>query len=170
MKRSLVLGSALILCSMLVGCAPDTKEGLISDTIRLMGEASTNVGNITARVKEAVAKAKGPPLKKLDLSDAMGAAKTLKETGEGASRISKRIEKVRAQVTPEEQKAYFEREAGRLNEAFKELHKQKNDLQVQLAIAEKLEGSADHNRLQVQNLRDRIRDAESPFEALNQAK
>ena len=52
-----------------------------------------------------------------------------------------------------------------------ELHKQKKDLEVQLALAESLEGQIPGEpRREVQNLRDKIRDAESPFEALLQVK
>ncbi len=164
MKRSLVFGITFFLCLALVGCGSDSKEGLIADTVRLIDLAATEVGNIKTKVKEATDKS-NDTRKKLDLADAMSAAKKLKETGEVANQINKRIEKVRQKpISAEDKKANADNERERLNTAFANLHTKRQELRVELAKAEGLD--VPNAKDEVQKLRDKIRDAESPFESL----
>lgn len=160
MKRSMVLGCALLLCAAIVGCTSDTHAGLLTETIGLMNQASTEVGLIKTRVKEATDKAKGG---KIDLSEAMKAADKLKQTGEDANKVKKLIERVRGRVTEEERKENAEKHGRALNQAVEDLWKAKQSLQKQLAEAELISESA---KREVERLREKIRDAESPFEAL----
>src|SRR5437870_10422481 len=137
MKRFLVLCGALFLCSAFVGCSSDTHEDLIRTTIDRIKIAAVNVGDIKTKVNDAVKKTEGGT-KKLDLTEAVEATKTLKKTGEETAQLKRKIEQIRAQVTPDERKAYALSQKSSLNDAFKELVKQKEELRTALAEAEKL--------------------------------
>ena len=56
MKRLLQVGGVLSFCLILAGCGDDSREGLISDTVGMMNQAATEMGNIQKRVNEAVKK------------------------------------------------------------------------------------------------------------------
>ena len=162
MKRLLVCLSTLLLCVFFSGCSAETHEGLVSDTIERIGLAATEVGNIKSRVNEAVTKAQAG--KKLDLTDAIEATKKLKDTGDEMQKLKRKIEQVRAQITDEEKKNNASKNKARLTAAFSDLLKQKDELRTALAEAEKLSPSA---KTAVKDLRDKIVEAESPFEALS---
>ena len=131
MKRILVLGSTFLLCGLFIGCGTDSREGLIDDTINMIQQAATDVGNIKSRVNEAIKKSEEKQTK-LDLSDAMKAADQLKKIGETAQTIKRRL-------------------------------KQKTELNKSLTKAEEINTAAKES---VEKLREKIRDAESPFESL----
>ena len=162
MKRFLVLSGALLFSGLLVGCGSDSRVGLVKDTTNMVETAASNVGNIKTRVDEAVKEASGG--KKLNLSEAIEATKELKVTGERAQEIRRKIEKVRASITDEDKKSYAQSEKSKLTTAFEDLSNQKNQLRVALANAEKLPGNA---KIEVKALREKIIEAESPFEALS---
>ena len=162
MKRFLFCSAALLLSIFFVGCSSDSHDGLVSDTIHMIGIAGTEVGNIKSRVTEATDKAKAG--KKLDLTDAIEATKKLKDTGDEAQKLKRKIEQVKAQITPEDQKLNVQKHKDKLNAAFTELLKQKDELRTALAEAEKISPSA---KTAVKDLRDKIVEAESPFEALS---
>ncbi len=162
MKRTLVLAGAFCLCGLLVGCGTDSREGLIEDTINMVQQAATDVGNIKSRVNEAIKKA-DEKRTKLDLTDAGKAADQLKKLGEEAQKIKRRIELDRASVTEEDKANYADKKKERLASAFSDLLKQRNELNKALTNAEAINQAA---KDAVEKLRERIRDAESPFEAL----
>ena len=162
MKRFLVLCSAFLFSGLLVGCGSDSRVGLVKDTTGMIETAASNVGNIKTRVDDAVKEASGG--KKLDLSQAIEATKELKVTGDKAQEIRRKIERVRASITDEEKKTYAESEKSKLTAAFEDLKTQKEQLRVALADAEKLPGNAKN---EVKTLREKIIEAESPFEALS---
>jgi two-component SAPR family response regulator len=141
----------------MTGCGPETREGLLADAIARMDTAATEVGIITAKVNEAIKEAeKG---KKLDLTDAAKAAEKLKETGIKIVEVKQRIDMARGTITEEEQREYAEKQKVSLNRAFKKLLEEKEGLRKALAVAET------HDKLRVDELRKKITDAESPFEA-----
>lgn len=158
--RLLMVGITVVMCGMLIGCGSDTHVGLISDTIGMIDLAGTEVGNIKSRVNEAVKKVEEGKTAKLDLSDAFKAADKLKSTGDQAQIIKRKIEQVRSSITDDERKTMAAEQRGRLSEAFKGLLKQKEQLRQALEAADKI------NEKEVDKLREKIREAESPFEAL----
>ena len=160
MKRILGLGVAFALLGMMAGCGSDSREGLITETINHIKLASTEIGNIKTRVKEATDKATKEN-KKLDLADAMEATKKLKETGEKTQDLKRRIDTVKATVSDEDRQSNAEKYRDDLNKAFASLLKQKEELREVLASAEKID------KTKVEDLRKKIVDAESPFEALS---
>jgi hypothetical protein len=163
MKRFLVVSGVFLLCGLLVGCSSDTREGLVKETITMLDAAATDIGIINTKVKAAVEVSKTEG-KKLDLTEAMGATKKLKETGDQAQLVKRRIEQVRAQITDEERKAYAKSLKNELNAAFAALLKNKEALRATLAEAEKLGTQAQGA---VADLRAKIVEAESPFESLS---
>lgn len=159
MKRLFIVSAFFALCLSLTGCGGDTNEKLITDTITRMGIAATEVGNIKARVDDALKKVeKG---ESLDLSEAMEATIKLKETGAEFQRLKQRIEQLRSQVTEQDRKVYADNQRGKLNTAFKALIDNREELRKALLEAEK------HGKAEVTKLRAKITDAESPFEALS---
>jgi hypothetical protein len=164
MARLLFFFGAFALCALLAGCGSDTHEGLVRDTIQMIGRAANEVGNIKTRVDEAVKRAEDG--KKLDLADAVEATTKLKQEGEKAQEIGRRIAKVRAQITDEDRKINAANYKPKLNTAFAELLKQKEELRAALAKAESLGPNA---KSEVKLLREKIVEAESPFEALSRS-
>jgi predicted nucleic acid-binding Zn-ribbon protein len=164
MKRLLVCLGAFVLCALLAGCGSDTHDGLVSDTIQMIGLAANEVANIKTRVEEAVKRHEDG--KKFDLADAIEATTKLKQAGDQAQEIGRRIAKVRAQITDEERKSNVQKHKTRLNAAFGELLKQKDELRAVLVKAESLGQNA---KSEVKVLRDKIVEAESPFEALSRS-
>jgi hypothetical protein len=164
MKRLLVCLSAFVLCALFAGCGSDTHDGLVKDTIVMIGLAANEVANIRTRVEEAINReAKS---KKLDLADAIEATTKLKEAGKQAQEIGRRIAKVRAQITDEERKINVQNHKKQLNDAFGELLKQRDELRAALVKAESLGQNA---KSEVKVLRDKILEAESPFEELSRS-
>ena len=164
MKRFLVVVGAFILSTFLVGCSSDTYEDLITDTIKMLDNATTNVGIIKSRVNEAVKESKEKE-KKLDLSAAIKATEKLKETGDETQKLKRRIEQVRSQITEEQRKEYVTNQKGRLADAYKRLLAERDGLRAALAEAEKLP-RADAKQT-VKEFREKLLEAESPFEALS---
>lgn len=167
MKRVLFASAACLFSLGLVGCTSDSHEGLVSETIEMLDNATTAIKNITKQVETAVETAEKNN-QKLDLSKAMAETKKLKKTGEDAQFLKKRIEEQRAQITDENRKAYAEKKKAALNDAFKALLRQKDDLRKALANAENRDGQfKDQFKAQVKELRERLVEAEGPFEALS---
>ena len=81
MKRLLQAAGILSVSIVLAGCGSDSREGLIDDTVGMMNQAATEMGNIKKRVNEAVDKVKNGTSNKLDLAEAMKAADELKKSG-----------------------------------------------------------------------------------------
>src|SRR5437879_4865408 len=135
MKRILAPVGAFLLSILLVGCGTDSREGLIEDTARMIGQAATEIRNIDKRVNDAVAKSseKGT---KLDLTDAMKAADQLKKAGEEAQKIKRRIDIDRGTVTEEDKEKYSKTSAEKLQPEFEELLKRRNELNASLQKAE----------------------------------
>ena len=165
MKRSFILGAALLSCSLLAGCSSETHEGLISDTITLIEQAGSDVSTIKNQVNDAVKKLEDGKAKTLELKDAVKAADALKKTGEKAQEIKRRIEYAREKVTDEERKIYANHQKSRLNDAFKNLLKLREELRKSLDAAEKTSG--ENYKTAVNDLRKKIEDAQSPFESLS---
>jgi chromosome segregation ATPase len=161
MKRVLFAGLSLTMCVVLAGCAAETDEGLISETVDMMNSASGQISNIKSKVKAATDKAKTDNKSTVDLSDAVEATKRLKAVSEEAMMLKRKVELKRTSITEEEKKSYAEKQKDQLNAAFTELLKQKVELQKQLVETEKLGANA---KVEVDKLRERIREAESPFE------
>jgi chromosome segregation ATPase len=161
MKRVLYASLSLVVCFILAGCAAETDEGLISDTINMMSSATTQISNIKSKVKVATDKAKTENKTTVDLADAVEATKRLKAVSEDAMLLKRKVELKRSSITDEEKKSYAEKQRDQLNAAFTELLKQKVELQKQLVETEKLGANF---KAEVDKLRERIREAESPFE------
>ncbi len=166
MKRFLSAAGMILLSVILIGCGHDTREGLIQDTIGMMNSASTQVKNITDRVKEATDRFAADSKKGLDLSDAVKAADELKKTGNKAQEIKRAIDMYRTKITAEDQRVNAEKQkqSGELSGAFKKLVDRKNDLREALAVAEKMEGGKE--KAKVDALREKIVEAEGPYESL----
>lgn len=163
MKRVLFAGFALLFSAILVGCTAETNEGLITNTITMMDNATTEIGNIRSRVKDATEEAKGQNKATVDLTKAIKAAESLKKVSEEAMILKRKIEQERTKITEEEKKNYAEKQKDQLNSAFTALLKAKVELRKQLADTEQLSANA---KVEVDKLREKIRDAESPFESL----
>ncbi len=157
MKRLWMLGVAFLLCGMLAGCGTETRAGLVTDTIQRINQASSEVGLIASKVKEATDDAKGG--KKLDLAKAGEAADKLKQTGVKIVEIKQRIDQVKATITDDEKKEYAKDQQENLNKAFKTLLQNQQDLRDALAAAETLD------KAKTDDLRKKIVEAISPFEA-----
>jgi len=164
MKRVLVLGSTFLMCGILIGCSSDSREGLIDDTITMIETAATDVGNIKSRVVDAVKKVNDGTEQKLNLNEALKAADQLKKFGEESQKIKRRIEQERAPLTEEERKSYVEKKRDKLKSAFDILLKRHVELNKALADAEQINHPS--AKIEVEKLRDRFRDALSPFESL----
>jgi hypothetical protein len=160
MKRFLILGSIIMLCGMSVGCGSESQDGLIKDTISLIDQSATEVGNIKERINEAVKKVEAGTTKTLDLTDAIKAAEKLKTTGVEAQKIKSRIEHVRGAVTEEQKILWAKKNQPRLNEVLANMLEKKKNLRDTMSAVEKTYPS------EIANLRKKIVDAEGPFEAL----
>jgi hypothetical protein len=161
MKRLLFFFAAFFLCGSLAGCGSDTHDGLVRDTIDNVKTATSKVTIVKTEVDAAIKLAQDG--KKLDLAKAIDATKELKDVGEKAQDIRRRIERVRAQITDEERKANFEKHKGELNTSFTELLKANEELRTAMAAAEKLDQNA---KAEVKVLHEKLVEAQSPFEAL----
>lgn len=159
MKRFGIVSFAFCLGAMLVGCATETRENLVIDTIKRLDLAATQVDNITAAVTKATDAVEKGEKKSLDLTEAGKAADTLKDTGTKIVEIKQRIDMVRSSITDDEKKTYAENQKGQMAKAYKTLLDRQTALRSALAAAEK------HDKVKVDELRKRITDAESPFEA-----
>jgi hypothetical protein len=165
MKRLLPVAGVLSLCLVLAGCAGDTREGLIDDTIGMMNQAATEMGNVQKRVTEAVKNYEDGKAAKLDLADAIKASDKLKETGVKTLEIKARIDIAKAQgISEEERKTYAENKQQSLNTAFKNLLTEQDKLRKALVSAEKC--GAPNAAQAVEELRKKINEAESPYEAI----
>ena len=164
MKRLLVCFGGFVLCAILAGCGSDTHDGLVSDTIANIRLAANEVGNIKTRVEEAIKRHEDG--KKFDLADAIEATTKLKQAGDQAQEIGRRIARVRAQITDEERKLNVPKHKTSLTAAFGELLKQRDELRAALVKAESLGQNA---KSEVKVLRDKIVEAESPFEELSRS-
>src|SRR5215475_2898925 len=132
MKRLLQAAGILSLCIVLAGCNSDSREGLIDDTVSMMNQAATEMGNIKNRVNEAVESVKSGKSTKLDLSEAAKAADKLKEAGQKTLEIKARIEREKTQITEEERKNYAANKQEVLNSAFKNLLTRQDELRQSL--------------------------------------
>ena len=164
MKRFLVFSGSLLMCGILVGCSSDTNEDLIKQTIALMRAAAGDVGNIKSRVDESIKRANETG-KKLDLSEAVEATKKLKEDGDEALKLKRRIEQVHTKVNDDDRQANAESQKGNLNLALSDLLKKRSELRTALDDAEKFQGG--RFKTAVQDLRDKIVEAEGPFAQLS---
>jgi hypothetical protein len=164
MKRLLPVVGVLSLCLAIAGCTGDTREGLIDDTIGMMNQAATEMGNVQKRVSEAVKNYEDGKAIKLDLADAIKATDKLKETGVKTLEIKARIDIAKSQITDEERKTYAENKQQSLNAAFKNLQTEQDKLRKALVTAEKC--GAPNAALAVEELRKKIVEAESPYEAI----
>lgn len=164
MKRFLVITVGLILCGFLSGCSSDTNEDLIKNTINLMTTAAGDVNNIKQRIDEAI-KTANESNKNLDLSYAVEATKKLKETGDEALRLKRAIEQRYTKASDEDRAGYVASQKGQLNAALTDLTKKRAELAASLDEAEKYRGGAFDKA--VQDLRDKIVEAEGPFAQLS---
>jgi chromosome segregation ATPase len=162
MKRFLAFVGTFALCTMVSGCSPDTHDGLVAATVNMMNTAATEVGVIKGKVTDAIAKANEG--KKFDLTEAVEATKKLKETGDEFQKLKRRIEQVRSQISDEDKKENAKKHRTKLAGAFADLAKERAELNTALQDAERLSPAA---RNDVSNLRAKITEAESPFEALS---
>jgi predicted nucleic acid-binding Zn-ribbon protein len=128
-----------------------------------MDNATTEIGNIRTSVKSATEEAQKQNKSTVDLAKAIKAAESLKKVSEEAMNLKRRIEQERNKITDEEKKEYAAKQKDQLNTAFTSLVKAKADLRKQLAETEQLSANA---RAEVEKLREKIRDAESPFEQI----
>jgi hypothetical protein len=128
----------------------------------MIENATTKVDNIKTKVDEAVKRMETS--RKLDFTEAIEACKQLKENGDEAQKLRQRIERVRAKITEEERVRNLGKFKDSLNMKFGDLLKKKEELRTALADAEKLGGNS---KQAVKELREKIVEAESPFEALS---
>jgi len=163
MKRVLFAGFTVVFSFILAGCSAESNEGLISKTITMMDNATVEIGNIRSSVKSATDEAKDQKKATVDLTKAIKAADSLKKVSEEAMDLKRAVERERSKITPEEQKAYAEKQRDQLNTAFTALLKAKVELRNQLAATELLSANA---KVEIEKLREKIREAESPFESI----
>lgn len=164
MKRLFQAVGVLCFCIVLAGCSSDTREGLISDTIGMMNQAAKETHDIQQAVAAATKDVEDGKSTKLDLKTAMKAADKLKETGDKTLEIKARIEMVKSQITPDDQRTNAENKRAELDTAFKNLKTNQDALLKTLADAEKLNVSK--AKESVEELRKKYVIAQSPFEAL----
>jgi predicted nucleic acid-binding Zn-ribbon protein len=157
MKRLRIFGVALFLCAMLVGCESRDRGGLLTGVIQRLNLASSEVGIIATKVKDATEEAKKG--KKLDLSEAVKAADKLKETGTKIVEIRQQIDRAKDSITAEEKQEYAKDQQENLNKAFKTLLQNQQDLRDALAEAEKID------KTKTDELRKKLDDAVGPFQA-----
>jgi hypothetical protein len=160
MQRFFATATCLVFSLLLVGCASDTRAGLIKDTIGLMQDATAKVNDIKKAVTVAISKADGG---KINLTEAMDSTKGLEDEGPKAQDLKRRIDRVRLQVSEEDRKKYANEMKGEISEAFASLLKARSELKAELAKAEE---ANPNNKSAVKDLRARIEKAESPFEAI----
>jgi type VI protein secretion system component VasK len=160
MKRTLAPLCAVLFTLFLAGCGDNGREDAINGVITMMETAGSDVKTIRTKVEDAVKKADNDP-NKLDLSDAAKAAENLeKETGKFAQRYRREVEIARANITDQEKEELASRFRDRINGAFKTLVTERDKLKEALQAADKL------NPDKTQELREKIRKAEAPFESL----
>src|ERR1035438_9994725 len=121
MMRLMTVVGTLLLSTLLVGCASDTHEDLIKQTLSAMQLAGTEVDNITNRVNDAVKKVEKGEATKLDFAEATKATEKLKAVGEEFQIIKRRIEQVRSQISDDERKKNAIRQKDHLNDEFKSI-------------------------------------------------
>jgi predicted nucleic acid-binding Zn-ribbon protein len=163
MKRVLFAVSAFALSFGLVGCGSDSHEGLITNTITMMDNATAEIKNIRNSVETATKEAIAQNKATVDLTKAIKASENLKKVSEEAMNLKRRIEQERSKITDEEKKQYADKQKEQLNTAFTDLLKAKVALRKQLADTEGLSANA---KVEVEKLREKIREAESPFESI----
>lgn len=159
MKRFRLLGCGIMLCGMLVGCGSETRESLVTATIQSTEFAATDVESITTQVKKATEDVEKGTKTKLDLTEAAKAADQLKARGTKIVEIRQAIDRVRSTITEEEKKSYAENQKAKITKAMETLNERRTELRKALAAAEK------HGKVQVDELRKKIVEAEGPFEA-----
>jgi hypothetical protein len=164
MKRFVLFSLGFLACAFVPGCSSDTNDGLLTTTIQLIDLAATDVGNIKSRVKDAIADAQNNN-KKLDLTAAIKATEALKERGKDAQELKRRITHMRSDVSAKDQEINAKKHKNGLNVAFSNLLKEREELKSALAEAERLDRA--NAKAAVKDLREKIIEAESPFEALS---
>ncbi|MBI2805204.1 MAG: hypothetical protein HYX68_09530 [Planctomycetes bacterium] len=162
MRRVFFPAAAFLLSFWFIGCASENHDGLIQDVINLMAKATTEMGNINARVKDAI-KATTEKQEPFDLKEAIEATTSLKETGASAQKLKGRIEPIRKEIADSDKEALAKKYKDRLTKAFRDLADQRDELRQTLKNAEKLGLAA---KREVVKLRTKLTEAESPFEAL----
>jgi len=161
MRRSLVPLGTLLLAGLLPGCSGDTREDLISSTINALNEAAKQLDTIAKDVTKAVDKAQKDGANQLDLGDALKATEKLALTGRKMQVIKGQLESMRGKVTDEERQENAKEKGPAINDSFKRLLKEQDELEKALGKAIEV------NRPETQKLREKIKEAIGPFESLS---
>ena len=164
MMRCVLVGCTLVLCGMLVGCGGESHEGLINSTIQAMDDAGSKIKIIKDRVSDAIKMVEEKESTKLDLVEATKATEGLKKAGEEFQKLKRRVEQVRGSITDKDRETYAANQKPNLNNAFKSLVDQREQLRKTLEQAEEMKNGA--YKGQVLDLRKKIVEAEGAFEAL----
>ena len=158
MKRLAWLSGVFFLCAFFVGCASDAYSGKISDTILKIEGAASEIDLIRAKVDDAVKRADAGEA--FDLKEAIEQTKKLQDTAKATQKLKGEIEAVKAKITDEDRQKNADEFRSKLNDAFTTLLKRRDELRKSLEAAEK------HGKGTVKELRDKITEAEGPFESL----
>ncbi len=161
MKRSLVWLGSLLLSVVLVGCGSETQDDLITHTLNAVNEAAKQFNTIAKNVNDAVDKAEKDGVKQLDFTTTQKPLETLEQAGMKMQRIKSELESRRGSITEEQQKENFETKRGAINEAYKRLQKDSEELTKALDKARQV------NSTETQQLETKIRKAVGPFESLS---
>jgi hypothetical protein len=160
MKKTQMLGIALMLCTIFVGCSSDSHESLVKNTIDEIGSTQILIRAIREGVEAAIKENKDSG-KPLNLEPAAKKTKELKKRVEEFQKIRGRIERAKAAITDDQKKEFAEKKRDEMRDNIQKLLEQNALLQKALGEAEKIDKPA------TDKLREQIRDAEGPFEAIN---
>lgn len=160
MKRTLALLVPVVFSLFLTGCGDNSRSDAINGVLTMMDTAASDVKSIRTKVEDAVKKADNDPAK-LDLAEAAKAAEKLEsETGKFAQMRKREIEMARANIDDKEKQELADQYRDRINGAFKTLVTERDKLKAALQSAEGV------NKEKTNELREKIRRAEAPFESL----
>jgi hypothetical protein len=156
MKRFLVLVGTLLLSSVLAGCGGESRDDLISATVNMMNEAASEIDSIQKNVNDAVKKSKESNAP-LDFTDAIKKCEKLKQ----------RLQVVAGSITEDERKTNEENNKQRINDSFHRLVKARDELQQALDNVEALSKGNVAYQTKAKELRDKLKDALSPYETMS---
>ena len=164
MKRALVWVGSFCLSMCFIGCGSDQRSDLISRTVAMMDNAQAQLKLVKNNVNDAVKKAQQPG-STLDFTDAIKSTDALKKIGDTAQEI-KRQQAALPPISKEEQEANAESSKQRIQESFKRLVQEEDELKKALDSTEPLAKANTQNATKVRELRDKLREALSPFETM----
>jgi len=160
MKGLALLVGGLLLFTI-VGCGGDPRRTAINEALERFGQAADNLESVRKAVAEAVDKSlkKGNKLTEKDFKKAEDIAKNLREAGKKlADEIKPEIERLKENMTPQEQQRLDDEYKEQLTRLFNRFQKEEKELNAELSRAE-----PHATKAALDQLRQTIRDSREEF-------